>query len=479
MGNDAPDLTVRVRGSGGQSPRSYSAVILSIFCILTAASEFITSLWPLIFAFGALLIFWGLDVRAITRGAWVMMSASLFIALAILFDGKLDPDIFEASLKRGAYVTFIVVSLTILQIPSLKSGMMKKLGTSIVNQPPGRRYVVLTLGAHLFGVLLSIGSLSLLGTAAKRSFDGRGSRTLSDIDQIRLKRMTLAILRSFSPLAMWAPTSITLAVIIETFPGMTWSAFLPYGASATVLFLLLGWLFDRLSFPSPRRKHNGPKFTEPLKVFAKVLPIVFGILIFALCMAQLLGTSTIFALALTVPFSAFLWMLAQNVNISRQNVVAITAHQARDAITKSFPELRSEVAIFFATGSMSVMIGPLVNADGYLEQFLLAGVSQNVVLLGVFWIIWVLATIGISPFLTVLLAASTLTHVPSYHLSGEITALALLMAWSGSSGISPFTAGTRLLALSVGRTVNEICFQWNIRFSMFWALMVSVWILLQ
>lgn len=44
-------------------------------------------------------------------------------------------------------------------------------GEAVVNQPPGRRYTVLTIGGALFGVLLNLGTISLLGTMIREGVD--------------------------------------------------------------------------------------------------------------------------------------------------------------------------------------------------------------------------------------------------------------------------------------------------------------------
>ena len=42
--------------------------------------------------------------------------------------------------------------------------MIDRGGRYLVNQPPGRRYLALTFGGHIFGILLNMGGLALLAS---------------------------------------------------------------------------------------------------------------------------------------------------------------------------------------------------------------------------------------------------------------------------------------------------------------------------
>ncbi|WP_139246382.1 hypothetical protein [Thalassovita taeanensis] len=456
----------------------FGAALLAGFCFLTVLHEFLTANWPVFFAFVFLILYLALDLRSIKASVWMMMFAMLatVIASLVVFGPRLD--IFLPAFERGAFIAFFVISLTTLRIPCQRSAIILNLGNSIVQQPEGRRYLSMAFGAQLFGVLLNIGAIGLLGTAARRSVNPGPDGVESDVDQARLKQMTLSILRGFAPLAIWSPTSVTLIVIIETFPDLTWYTFLPYALGATAAFVGLGWIFDRAARTGEAVARKAVPSPGLGAVFLRAMPIIFGIALFAWVLTKVLGVSNILALTISVPLSSAIWLLMQILSDGEPRPIAALGGVVQREFTRTSQQMRPEVGIFLAAGVMSVLIGPLFDIDGMISQLLGMGVPSNVLLLGVSLLVFSLAAVGVSPFLTAMLMASTLSHVEGFGVPTYVTALALMMAWAGSLSISSFMAVTRLLAACVDRPVNLICLGWNLKFALTWMGLVAVWILI-
>ncbi|MBL4873519.1 MAG: hypothetical protein JKY41_09040, partial [Rhodobacteraceae bacterium] len=142
----------------------------------------------------ALLVFFIIELRKIARFGLILLLVSLILVGIHFYRGSLDGELLEKAVERAAFLAFFLISLFFLQSASATSALVRRSGEALVNQPPGRRYLALTFGGTIFGLLMSLGSLTLLGTMIRQGVKNSSNVKARDI---RLRRMTLALLRSF------------------------------------------------------------------------------------------------------------------------------------------------------------------------------------------------------------------------------------------------------------------------------------------
>ena len=91
-------------------------------------------------------------------GNW---SRRLFVLIGIfitLADLLINPDwqnTLLSGLNTAAFIASFFAALTTLKFSAASSPAMRKCGAFLSAQPPGRRYLALTFGGQLFGLLLN------------------------------------------------------------------------------------------------------------------------------------------------------------------------------------------------------------------------------------------------------------------------------------------------------------------------------------
>ncbi|PYC47535.1 hypothetical protein DI396_08775 [Litorivita pollutaquae] len=451
-----------------------SAFLLILICLSAAAAQIAAPPFTAAIAGPALLLFFLREWRHLARMARILVMISLLGSGMLLLAEKIDLAVLGRAIDRAAFLAFFVTALSLLQSAGGRSPMIRNCGEALVEQPPGRRYTVLTIGGALFGVLLSLGTLSLLGSIIVSGVEGRRGSTEPRISEIRMQRMTLAMLRGFSTIPMWSPTTMTLAIILSGLPSLRWIDILPLGLAATVAFLVLGWITDRLTYPRP----SGANRTEgaPLTTLLPLVGLVILIPGVAYVVAEVLGLSMIAALLVTVPFISFGWIFIQMRGAGDSHPMRASGTWIMRDVLPSLPSLRSEVGIFAGSAFIGILIPPLLNLDVIGSTVAQLGLSAGGVLVLSFWGIALALMVGINPIISATIAIEILPNLPGLALSELGIAHMVMMSWAVIIGLSPFSTSVRMSARVIGREAAEIGLRWNLRFSLVAGALLSLYL---
>ena len=310
----------------------FSACLLLLVCVFAIGTEFHALQFATPMVGIALLLVTALQWRPMAGIARATVIAALLLGAYFALRGTLTPDILHRAIQRSAFFTLFVIALDVLRTAAMSSAMVLKSGKTIVSQPPGRRYAMISLGAHLFALLLSVGTINLLGTMNQRSIDASQDDDPPHIREIRLRRMTMALIRGFAAVTLWAPTTVTVVVVVSAVPNFDWYQFFPLGIATAAGFLLFGWLLDRASHQ--RRAQIGP--TEPLgRILLSLVPLVsltFGVLIATIALAFASGIRPIATLLICVPLFGICWITLQNARAGALGAVILTKRRLQKRV---------------------------------------------------------------------------------------------------------------------------------------------------
>ncbi len=446
------------------SPRTRTAVsagLLILIAIAAACLELDLAGRIIVIPAIALPLFFALEWSRLAWVARLLILIALAAALVFWQYGDLSAELVSAAVQRAAFFTFFVVSLDILRAAAQTSRLIQQSGKLIINQPPGRRYTVLTLGGHLFGILLNMGSINLLGTMIRRSVDTGQEGVEERIREIRLRRMTLAMFRGFATVPMWAPTSVAMAIVLVALEGLTWFDLAPIGFSLAMSFVAFGWILDRVSFPRPPQRQRPQNVLRMLFDLAPLLLINVLILGPTFAVAQVLSLRLIGAMLISVPFIGVGWMIFQNLRAGRSAAVRLTARRLRRHVLPGLVTLRSEVGILAASGFLAVVLLPQINVDALSRVISEYGLGGGWVLVLSLWTICLLAPTGINPIITVSLAIGILAELPGLNIPTYLIALTAIASWSIVTGFSPVAAANRLISRCVQKSPFEVGILWN------------------
>jgi hypothetical protein len=388
--------------------------------------------------------------------ARILFTLCLSLPLILWALDMLRIDLLLRAMERAAFLAFFVSALNFLQAAAATSPLVQRSGSALVNQPPGRRYAVLTYGAAVFGVLLNLGTLTLLGTMVKSGVDAARHKTEPRISDIRLKRMTLAILRGFCSIPFWSPLTVTLAIIHASIPEISWFTLLPYSVPLGLAFLTTGWVVDRFAFP--RGGQNALKQGDPLSVLIPLIGIVVMIPAAAWLLSQILSLSMIAALLLALPILSLGWVAAQNWN---DRPLKAAKDRVIHDILPALPVMRSEIAIFASSAFLGALIGPMINAEYLSDIIQSSGLSAGWVLVFSFWLVALCSGIGINPIISVSVACEVLPRLESLSIDPTTVGVMAVGAWTVVVGYSPFSAAVRIAARIINQEAARVGFLWN------------------
>ena len=382
-----------------------------------------------------------------------------------------------SSLDTGAFLATFFANQFFLREAARTSRLVSRCSAFFVNQRPGRRYALLTLGGYLFGVILNIGVLSLLGIMIKQRNSLGSAGGNAEIRDIRERRMVLALLRGFSITPLASPLSISLAVLLTALPELRWSSMLPLGMVTGLIVLGLGWAQDRLNTPH-HLVHLVPPYQPGRDVAALlgVTGLVLLVFVTALAFEVVLGVPLSQAMLVSTPLVGLGWLGRQYMDWGMKRGSLLVGRRVVRKAAETFPAYRTEIAILSSAGFIGTLFSALVPPEmlgsvitaSFLPPILLPLLAMLAVVAP--------ALAGINPIVSVTILASALHSVPSLPIATQSLALGLVAGWSMSINSSTLTASAMLLGELVGKPARTIVLGWNGRFTLACFGVLGLWL---
>lgn len=407
--------------------------------------------------------------KSLARVAKALLIICLVLALVVM----LRPGGVDLLAKAAARFTFLpafIAMLGLLRAAADQSATTAEAGAMLVRQPPGRRYLALTAGGHIFGILLNLGGLALLLDMTRRANTLEAGYGEQNIVDIRERRMTLAVMRGFSCIALWSPLGLALNLLLTNVPGLSWFAVAPYGLIAAIAFMGLGYLFDRLEYPPAQRPPM--KGDEQAGMHAILVMVGHILALSGLTLAAELATGLSFQAVLinVVPIYALCWLLAEHRAAPRAGGALRFVLASFRAGVARWPSQANEISIFGASGLLGVVLTALIPQAAVESAILALAPGPGVLAAGIAGTVILLGLFGINPLISASILAATLSAM-SLPISNALLVLALGGAWTIVIGMGPMLSMLVMVGGLIHRTPREIAFDWNIRFSITVALL--------
>lgn len=447
---------------GGEAPavKRASRLTISEVLICVVALVGVTGVFlhhPATTAAGgvSLIAFLILNRKRLGPAALVPLALSAVALGSAIWQGVSTQALLTAT-DRALFLSALLCMFAFLRETAGRSKDVVKAGAFLTGQPPGRRYVALCFGGHLFGTLVNLGGLALLLDMAVRANRANNGGFPADIQELRLKRMTLAIVRGFTLVTFWSPLGFAVNSLLLAMPGLDYTFLGSLGLALTVPVSALGWLFDRMLVPKGFRS-SAP---APEPAMGAVLRLVGHV---ALLGGLVIGLYTFGVLAfqqsllVAVPIYTLVWLAALRTGTgTRMSVatgIAATVH--------ALPRAASEIGAFAAAGLLSVLLLLILPVEKV--QRLLTGLALPpatiAALLGI--MVFVLGLVGVNPIIGASVLGSLVSHLNIEGLSAAGAAFAMLSAWSGLLGSSPFITTVVYAGAIIGRSPVTVGLRWN------------------
>jgi len=383
------------------------------------------------------------------------------------------------SLDSGAFLATFFASQFFLKEAARGSPLVRRCSTFFVNQRPARRYALLTLGGYLFGIILNVGVLSLLGIMITRRNSLQAAGGSEELRLARERRMAMALLRGFSVTPLASPLSIALAVVTTALPELHWSTLLPLGILTGALVLGCGCLQDWIQAP----RHLAPlvppmESDRDIGALLGVSALVLGVFFLAAGIESAIGIPLSRAIVVSIPLVGLGWQVRQYADYGPLLAARLTGRRVVREAGRTFPNYRTEIAILGGAG----VIGTLVAAAAPPELLgrLLGGLAAPPAVLApaLLLVVALPAFVGINPIVTVTIVASVVHAMAAPPLAPQVVALALLSGWVLAVNCSALTASAMLLGDILKRPPGLLTVGWNGGFSLVLAVILAAWVAL-
>ncbi len=388
------------------------------------------------------------------------------------------------ALHRGGIVIAVFTALAALRIAAMASPAIIACGRFLAEQKPGRRYLALSFGGHLFGLVLLYGSISLLGSLAAAS----AARAADpNIAEIRLRRMLLAIQRGFAATLCWSPIAFSMVIATTLVPGATWSAAALPAFASGILFMTVGWALDTIFKPRvpPRPASAEPDPGGWMQHLAPLFYLFALVLVGVAVLHHLTGIEVIGVVMGIVPLIALLWMLLQEARPTEAgearesgSAIARLGRRVGRFVITELPGYRAEILLLFMAafiGSLgSFLLVPLMQQYGPD----LGALHPALILFAVVCIIPLAGQLGMNPLLSVSLLIPLLPSPEALGISPVAMVLAVTGGWSLCGTTSPFTASVLLIGSLGKTTARRVGLVWNSAHAAILIPLLALWAIL-
>lgn len=397
------------------------------------------------------------------------------LALAALAVAMLaDPgETFATALRRSAFVITLFTALGFLREAAETSPMVRRCGVFLATQPPGRRYVALTSGGHLFGLILNFGVIPLLGAMVVSANRASGD---PDPDRVALRqrRMLTAVLRGFASILAWSPLTVSLAVIMTALPQTEWTAVAPWCLAFALALLALGWVHDRAIKPASRATAPPPRQPEGgWGVTVPIIALVASIFAVGWAVEEILDVRLVIGVMMATPVIGAAWIFAQQ---PRGNALTATGGRLVAHGRRVFPGYRMEVALLASAAFIGSVIAALLPEEAVSAVLSAFPVPPWVLLAGIAWLIVAVGQIGFNPVLSVTILSGALPSPAAFGVPAEAMAVGLAGAWALTASTSPFTASVLGVAQLSGADAGTLGRQWNGLYAITGLILLTGWI---
>lgn len=383
----------------------------------------------------------------------VLLSAAVLLAVLIWRMPDQHHSLSQA-MDLAAYFAAFIASLTALKIAAERSQSVLRVGRYLIRQPSGQRFIATATGGHVLGVMLNFAAISLMApliqSATKRP-DGTINRALE-------RRQMSALLRGFAWILLWAPTTLSQAVLLTLFTDIDMSKIFAIGIATSVLMMLIGLVYDRFEW----RKHaprpdTDPAMRLPIAALTRVGMICLALIGTTFALQQRLGYTTALSLMIVAPAVTLVWFICQ-----KPNRVAGRVHLTSfwSALTDDiFGLARSAIALGLS-GFIGRSLAEVLPISVLTEHLDLANVPGWIFLATLPILIAMGGQIALSPIILVVFIGQVIQTIPELPADPTHIVFALSAGWAISMFASPNATATLLISATTKIPPTQLTWRW-------------------
>jgi len=441
-----------------------SAWIYFSFCVFVILDAFIKVDWIMPITVGLITIYIVLqfkDVPLPQKFAGVILLITGLIAANE--NGDFQETLIDG-IERSRVFLLLFFAIAWLQRPVNNSPSLAIVRDAILNQPPGRRFLGLSIGIHVLGAFLNVAAVGLLSPLLKDRHD-----------VVLHRRLCVATMHGFTSASAWSPFYIGMIVVLIAIPTVSWPQIATQGMAMAIVMILGGWLFDRLRYA--RDKKIKSEHIVPMQSNLAVLKtiLILTLLIFiVMLILNLTNVSIPIALGLACPSFGIIWYFIQK-GTYPDEVKPVTFMIKR--VINGLANLRNETLMFVAANVFGLGIASVIPTENMptLLNTVVPWLDLRIVLLTFFFLFF--GFIGLHPIIVVL-SFSAIFSPDMIGLRDWILALIYLGCWGLATMISPYSGTTLFMSRFTGIPSYTIGWKWSLYSVCFNAMLIDLFIII-
>ena len=408
----------------------------------------------------------------------LLMLAALVLSAAVLWTSPTPFDVFDRAFAQAGFLMAFILLIGLLREAALTSRSVLACGSYIAGRPEGTRYLSLQAGSHLLGVIINVGAISLLTPLVQRGVRARAKGDHDDTPLIiQEQRQLAATLRGMPWAILWAPTTITQAMLPTIIPGIDLPRLFALGLMTAVIVSVLGVIDDRLRWrrarlAAPSSETAGAMF--PSRAFANFFAVCIGLAGLAGLIVRSTGVPVVAALMLAAPFVLVVWLMLQSWHESARGALAALRTRLGDITFSGLPNQRREVLILGLSGFIGICLAAVIPTEAAAELVRAIGGGDRLLLALLPLLIYLGAQFGLTPIISVIVLASVLGTMPQLPADPTLLALSLACGWALAMIGGPFSSLVLLLSRISGYSPTRIAWGWSAPYSGLAALVLAL-----
>ena len=453
-----------------------SSIILILIMVSVIVSEWLGFKSSYLIASMAIVFYLFVSLNNLTISRKIFIILGIFLILLSFYYTEEALVLITDSLIKSSFVVAFFLSLQCLRKAAASSPGMERCGKFLAEQKTNIRYLSLTFGGHIFGVLLSFGSISLLGSLAEK---GSQQELDPELRKIKRKSMLIAVQRGFIAMTCWSPLTYSIAITTSIIPGSSWNGAAFSCVISALILIFLGWIIDSRNNGKNKKQilENPPLQRDS---WVAVLPLFFiftSLLGIIFLMQNITNLNAVPVVMLVVPLYSLIWISIQNSGSSKK-IYYGTKRKVLEYVKDDINDYKSELVILIMAAFIGIMASSLINILASDKLSFLESLSPILILVSIVWIMPLFGQIGMNPILSVYLIGPLIPNADILGISPNSIILALTAGWALSGISSPYTASTLLIAKLGKVSPLHAGLNWNGWFTIIGGLLLSIWIII-
>jgi len=386
------------------------------------------------------------------------------ILAALLLQSPQGLGVFAAALDLAAFFGVFIAALTIMKEAATRSQSVTDVGLYLTNQPPGRRFYSVAIGGHILGAFLNFSAVSLISPLIQK-----GARAAPDENTRDLERRQLsALIRGFSWILLWAPTTLTQAVLLTLFTDVNYAELIALGLFSSVLMIVLGRLVDRFDWRHSRPVQRGTGLIFPRRAAWVLAMVCLALLGATYTLRWLSGFTVAQSLMFVAPAITVCWLLVQRSRHSAAPQTTRVTHLAyvSDVLRSAAPDLTRSAIALGLSGFIGRAAAHLLPADSIAAWLGPSNISGWLFLSSLPLLITLGGQIALSPIVFVVFLGQIITVMPVLPVDQTYIVFALSVGWALSMTSSPNATATLLIASTCNIAPTTLTWRWNARYGL-------------